>query len=94
MNSIPRDLSLLAATAIALALLSGPAPALAADTTAGATTAATTDVSAKASNKHSRRHGPTRVSHYTHPVRSADSYLGCSGAWCGRQFVLMVGIGF
>jgi hypothetical protein len=94
MKSIPRDLSLLAATAIAVAMLSGPAPALAADATAVATTAAAADVSARASAKHSRRHGLTRVSHAVRPVRSAASYLGCSGAWCGRQFVLMVGIGF
>jgi hypothetical protein len=94
MDSIPRNLSLLAATAIVVAVLSGSAPALAADATAVATSAATTDVSAKASSKHSRRHSPTRLSHYSHPVRSAENYLGCSGAWCGRQFVLMVGIGF
>jgi hypothetical protein len=22
------------------------------------------------------------------------SHLGCSGAWCGRQFVLIVGVGY
>jgi hypothetical protein len=27
-------------------------------------------------------------------VSAIRSDLGCSGTWCGRQFVLMIGIGF
>ena len=94
MDSFPRILSSLAATAIVAAMLSGSAPAFAADATAVATTAVATDVSAKASSKHSRRHDLTRVSHGGHLVRSGESNLGCSGVWCGRQFVLMVGIAY
>jgi hypothetical protein len=93
MLSFPRNLSLLAATAIVAAALSGPVPAFAADGTV-----TVTDISAngthKASAAHVRRHGPMRVSHYVHPVRPAESNLGCSGVWCGRQFVLIVGIGY
>lgn len=93
MDSFPRNLSLLVATAIVAATLSGPVPAFAAEETA-----AVTDISAKVSNKastkHMRRHGPTRVSHYVRPVRPAESNLGCSSVWCGRQFVLIVGIGY
>jgi hypothetical protein len=93
MNSFPRNLSLLAATAMVAAVLSGQAPAFAAEGTA-----AVTDISANGSHKsstaHMRRHGPTRVSHYVRPIRPAESNLGCSGLWCGRQFVLIVGIGY
>jgi hypothetical protein len=92
MDSFPRNLSLLAATAIVAAALSGPMPVFAAEGTA-----TVTDISANGSRKapaHVRRHGPTRVSHYVHPVRPAESNLGCSGVWCGRQFVLIVGIGY
>jgi hypothetical protein len=93
MDSFPRNLSLLAVTALVAAVLSGPSPALAAEATPAAT-----DISAngwhKASTAHVRRHGPMRVSHYVRPVRPAESNLGCAGVWCGRQFVLMVGIGY
>lgn len=97
MDSFPRILSSLAASAIVAAMLSGSAPAFAADATAVATTATTaaaTDVSAKASSKHGRRHGGMPVSHGGHLVRSAASNPGCFGVWCGRQFVLMVGIAY
>jgi hypothetical protein len=89
MDSFPRNISLLAAAAIVAATLSGPLPAFAAEKTAVAT-----DISAKASNTSVRRHGPTRLSHSVHHVKSTESNLGCSGAWCGRQFVLIVGIGY
>jgi hypothetical protein len=91
MDGFPRNFFLLAATAIVAAMLSGPGPAFAADQTNVAT-----DISANGWHKgtHLRRHGPTRVSQYVHPVRPAESNLGCSGVWCGRQFVLIVGIGF
>jgi hypothetical protein len=32
--------------------------------------------------------------HRHHQVDRLASRLGCSGEWCGRQFVLMVGVGF
>jgi hypothetical protein len=89
MDSFPRNLSLFAATAIAAAVLSGPAPAFAAEDASVAT-----DMSAKASAKHVKHHAPMRVSHCVRPIKSAESNLGCSGVWCGRQFVLMVGIGY
>jgi hypothetical protein len=34
------------------------------------------------------------MAYHAHPVRPVASDLGCSSAWCGRQFVLMVGIGY
>ena len=91
MDSFPRNLLLLAATAIVAVTLSGPAPAIAADETAVAT-----DVSANGWHKstHLRRDSPTRVSYQARNVKPAESNLGCSGVWCGRQFVLIVGIGY
>jgi len=89
MDSFPRKISLLAVAAIVAATLSGPARVSAAEKTSVAT-----EISAKASNPSIRRHGPARVSHYAHHVKPTESNLGCSGAWCGRQFVLIVGIGF
>jgi hypothetical protein len=51
------------------------------------------------------RMAPLKVKHHAPRVRLAASHhhpgvspiqsgLGCSGVWCGRQFVLMVGVGF
>ena len=28
------------------------------------------------------------------PVAVAHQYRDCSGSWCGRQFVLMIGVGY
>ena len=83
MNCLLRTFSLAAATAIVAALSS---VAFAAEETAVS----------KMSNKalHAKHHAPPRFSHYVRPVAPAGSNLGCSGTWCGRQFVLIVGIGF
>jgi len=89
MDSFPRNFFPLAAAAVAVAVLSGPAPSSAAEGTAIAA-----GVSAKTSPPHVKRHAPTRLSHHVSPVKPAESYLGCTGTWCGRQFVLMVGIGY
>lgn len=89
MDSFPRNFSLLAATAVVVAVLSGLAPSFAAEGTAIAT-----GMSAKTQAPHVKRHAPTHLSHHVRPVKPAESYLGCTGTWCGRQFVLMVGIGY
>jgi hypothetical protein len=85
MNCLLRAFSLAAATAI-VAALSSLSPAFAAEETAAS------KVSSKA--LHAKHHAPTRFSRYVRPVAPAGSNLGCSGTWCGRQFVLIVGIGF
>jgi hypothetical protein len=38
----------------------------------------------------------TRIaaSHYDRHVSAIRRDLGCAGEWCGRQFVLMIGIGY
>ena len=76
-----------AAVAAAMLMLSGPMPAFAAEQSA-----AVTDVSAKASPvKHRRIASIRRHVAYVTPLQRE---LGCSGVWCGRQFVLIVGIGY
>jgi hypothetical protein len=84
MNRFSRTFAAVAATTM---MLSATVPALAVE----ATTIAT-DVSAKAS---SIKHRRTAI-HVRHvaAVTPLQRNLGCSGEWCGRQFVLIVGIGF
>ena len=83
MNRISRTFAAVAATTI---MLSAAVPAVAADDTNVAT-----DVSAKASTvKHRRMTSARHVATVTPLQRN----LGCSGEWCGRQFVLIIGIGF
>ena len=89
MDSLPRSLCSLAATAMIAAMLSGPVPAFAAEQTPADT------APNKASTTHVKHHhAPGRISHHVAPVRPVASDLGCSGLWCGRQFVLIVGIGY
>jgi hypothetical protein len=51
------------------------------------------------------RIAPLKIKHHASRVRLAavhhrphvnpiQSNLGCAGVWCGRQFVLMIGVGF
>ena len=88
MGSFSRTKSSIAAVAATALMLSGMAPATAEPVNAA------TDISAKSSPvKH--RH-MTHVRHVGHvaAVTPLQRNLGCSGEWCGRQFVLIVGIGF
>jgi hypothetical protein len=92
-----------AATGIA-AMLWVAAPAMAAESAANSNPPAVSTNSAPSVTKRDaslKRHAPRRArlaaSHYRRgyerisPVRGN---LECSGAWCGRQFVLMIGIGY
>ena len=92
-----------AATGIA-AMLWVAAPAMAAESPANSnapgvsTKAAPSVIRRHASlNRYAPRRARLAASHYrrgyerTGPIRSN---LECSGAWCGRQFVLMIGIGY
>jgi uncharacterized protein YggE len=92
-----------AATGIA-AMLWVAAPAMAADSPAngnstGVSTMAAPSVTARHAsfNRHASRRARLAASHYRRgyerisPVRSN---VECSGVWCGRQFVLMIGIGY
>ena len=74
-----------AAVAAATIMLSATVPAFAAEQ------AVATDVSAKSSAAKHRRLASFR---HVAAVTPLQRNLGCSGEWCGRQFVLIVGIGF
>ena len=85
MKNSPRVTSLVASAGLA-AMLSAPVPALALDSS---------DAFAKMQQRHRI---PARMATYR-PVRQAvaptPATLACSyGVWCGRQFVLMVGIAY
>ena len=76
-----------AAVAAAVLMLSGPMPAFAVEQSAAAT-----DVSAKASPIKHRRIASIR--RHVASVTPLQRELRCSGEWCGRQFVLIVGIAY
>jgi hypothetical protein len=82
MKSDPR-MTFLAVVAAA-AVLASASPVTAAENTA-------TEVSAKAAS--ATRHVPARIA-MSRYVRPATGQLDCAGTWCGRHFVLMLGIGY
>jgi hypothetical protein len=87
-----------AATGIA-AMLWVAVPAMAAESPAdsNAPAVSTKTVRHASLNRHAPRRARLAASHYRRgyerisPVRSN---VECSGVWCGRQFVLMIGIGY
>jgi hypothetical protein len=85
MNSLSRTFAAIAATTV---MVSATVPAIAAEETLA------TDVSAKASPHRHHRIASIRHVRYVADVTPLQRNLGCSGEWCGRQFVLMIGIGF
>jgi hypothetical protein len=70
-------------------MLSSTAPALAAEQAIAAT-----NVSAKSIPIKHRRMTSIRRARHVPAGDPLQAGLGCSGEWCGRQFVLMVGIGY
>jgi hypothetical protein len=72
------------------AMLTCAVPAVAAED------AVATEASAKAASSMERRHVPARIalSRYVRHVSPAPGQVDCTGSWCGRHFVLMVGIGY
>jgi hypothetical protein len=85
MNKFSRAFAAVAATTI---MLSATVPALAAEETAA------TDISAKSSAAKHRHMASVRHVRRVASVTPMQRQLDCSGEWCGRQFVLMIGIGF
>jgi hypothetical protein len=81
--------AVLASALLASALLASPA-------SAAENATAVTDVSAKAASAIERRHGPSRIalSRYVRHVSAVPRNFDCTGAWCGRHFVLILGIGY
>jgi hypothetical protein len=72
------------------------APAVAAESAVPGSGAAM--ASAKSAPKLIRRHASrgTRIAASSHDRRTGvtGGNLDCSGVWCGRQFVLMIGVGY
>lgn len=101
MASNPRLMLQFAAASGIAAMLWIAAPAMAAESAANSNAPAVSTKTAPSVTKRDvtkrdaslRRHASRRTrlaaSHY--PIRSN---LECSGVWCGRQFVLMIGIGY
>jgi hypothetical protein len=96
MASFPHLMVRFAVTTGVAAMLSTAAPAVVAENAAMASEAV-----AKTAPSVTRRHAwrKTRIaaSHFDRQDRRAGpirSNLDCSGTWCGRQFVLMIGVGY
>jgi hypothetical protein len=103
MANYPRMILQLVATAGVAVMLSTATPASAAETAVPAVTAANPTVTVAKSSPHAIRHFASRrtriaasryLDSYVRRVSALHRDLGCSGEWCGRQFVLMVGVGF
>jgi hypothetical protein len=92
MASYPRLILQFAATIGFAAMLSAASPVKAAESVV-----TVSEITAKTAPPVIRRHAPrARLAApndhaQVYPIRS---YLGCSGFWCGRQFVLMVGVAY
>jgi hypothetical protein len=84
MASFPRLMFQFAAPAIA-ALLWTAIPAVAADSAVPASETAVRPTPSRSASSHS---------HYDRRISAIRSNLGCSGVWCGRQFVLIVGVAY
>jgi hypothetical protein len=94
MANYPRLILQVAAT-IGTVMLSMAAPAVAAeDPVTVQETVAGANSMASVIKRHVSRETAIAASHHDRRVSSVRSNLGCSGVWCGRQFVLMIGIGY
>jgi hypothetical protein len=95
MASCTRLMIKLAAIGIAT-MLSTAAPAQAAEgaATAREPAAAITNATAAVIKRDASRGTRISASQNTRRASPIRSKLDCSGAWCGRQFVLMIGVGY
>ena len=94
MPSFSRQMLQSAAAMGIAATLSLATPAVAADSSVPASQVAAAQVAAKPAPTAIKRHASHRVRHYASYHDRLASHLGCSGVWCGRQFVLMVGVAY
>jgi hypothetical protein len=92
----PRFILHVTAVAGIAAQLCATAPVVAAESAVTTSEAAMT--SAKSASKLFRRHASrgTRIAASSQDRRTGvtGGRLDCSGVWCGRQFVLMIGVGY
>jgi hypothetical protein len=92
MASYPRLILQFAATTGLMVMLAMAAPAVAAESAVAVSeTAAKTAPSVIRHHASRARLAASNSQRHVYPIRSD---LGCSGIWCGRQFVLMIGVGY
>ena len=96
MASYSRLILQVAAMTGIVVMLSTAAPAVAAEAAVPAReTAATASTVPHVIKRHaSRAYRIAASHHHDRRVVQTQSHLDCYGVWCGRQFVLMVGIGY
>jgi hypothetical protein len=91
----PRLMLQVAATAGAALMLATAVPAVAAEAPVSVReTAAPASAAPSRIKRHASRGIRITASHHDRRLSSIRSDLGCSGIWCGRQFVLMIGVGY
>ena len=61
---------------------------------AGATEETVTATAVKVAPTIERRPGPSRIAPSVRHATPTADHLDCTGIWCGRHFVLIVGIGY
>jgi hypothetical protein len=95
MASYSRLILQVAATTGVAVMLSTAAPAVAAEGPVTAReTAATASTVRPAVKRHASRRPHLVVSPYNRRVDLIGTSPACSDVWCGRQFVLMIGVGY
>lgn len=84
-----------AATTGVAVMLSTAAPAIASESPVAAReTAATASTAPHVIKRHASRGTRIAASHHDRRLSQIRSHQDCNGVWCGRQFVLMVGIAY
>jgi hypothetical protein len=96
MASYPRLILQFAATTGIVAMLTTAAPVVAAESSVSSPEAATAPARTMSSVAKHRAPRGNRIaaSHHDRRVSAIHGNLDCSGIWCGRQFVLMIGVGY
>lgn len=95
MASYSRLILQVAATTGVAVMLSTAAPAMAAEGPVTAReTAATASTVRPAVKRHASRRPHLAAARYNRRVSLIGTSPACSGVWCGRQFVLMIGVGY
>jgi hypothetical protein len=95
MASYPRLILQIAATAGIAVMLSTAVPAAAAEgPVAARETAAAASTVRPVIKHHASHRSHLAIVRYNRRISLIGARPVCSGDWCGRQFVLMIGIGF
>jgi hypothetical protein len=93
MASLPRLILQFAPTAAIAGVLPAATPLMAGDRAAVTQETVARSVPSLV-NRHTARVQVATSSYHHRRVSSIRGDVGCSGAWYGRQFVLMIGVGY